>query len=321
MTDKAIRLNRLLRLLPAKAPGRTSSELQERLREQCDMVVDLRTIQRDLNELSGSFPITSEGAKPARWFWSDTATAFTLPSLDSEAAATWTLVEQHLSHVLPRSLLDDLKPRFEEARGILERYQQNGYKRWTQRVRSIPRTLPLIPPAVPEGVTAAVYNAVLTSRQLRLSYRRAGDSSSRDYTVHPLAIVHREGVIYLVATIGDYENPVQFAFHRMLRAEMLDAPSREQSDFDLDVYIAQGEFAFATGKKINLDIRLSEDVGFYFTETRLAVDQVVRQEADGRYRLKARVDDSFLLLSWLRSLGRDVEVVSPKSLARQLQSD
>lgn len=321
MTDKAIRLNHLLRLLPAKPPGDTSTELQKSLREHYDMVVDLRTIQRDLNELSASFPITSEGEKPAKWFWSDTATAFTLPTLDSEAAATWTLVEQHLSHVLPLSLLESLKPRFEEARGILERYQQNGYKRWTERVRSIPRSLPLIPPAVPEGVIAAVYDAVLTSHQLRLRYRRAGDSSPRDYTVHPLALVHREGVIYLVATIGDYENPVQFAFHRMVTAELLDAPSRDLPDFDLDAYIAQGEFAFATGKKINLDIRLSEDVGFYFTETRLAVDQVVKQEADGRYRLKARVDDSFLLLSWLRSLGPNVEVLGPKSLAQRLLSE
>ena len=76
--------------------------------------------------------------------------------------------------------------------------------------------------------------------------------------------------------------------------------------------------AFATGKKINLDIRLTEEVGFYFTETKLAADQVIKQEADGRYRLKARLDDSFLLLNWLRSLGRDVEVVGPRTLAKKL---
>ena len=314
MTDKAIRLNQLLRFLPAKTKGVTAPDLVARL-ESADIRVDLRTVQRDLNELERHFPIESDGGKPARWRWLESAKPFSMPPLTVEAAATWTLVEQHLSHVLPQRLLEQLRPRFEEARTELARHPEGGFKRWTERVRSIPRTLPLIPPPVRAGIVPVVYEAVQNSRQLALRYRGVGQASDRDYTVHPLGLVHREGVIYLVATIGDYENPVQFAFHRMRKVEKLDAPRRDRPGFDLDAYIAQGEFAFATGKKISLDIRLSEDVGFYFTETKLAADQVVKQEADGRYRIKARVDDSFLLLSWLRSLGPDVEVVSPQRVA------
>ena len=79
--------------------------------------VSPRTIQRDLIELSNTFPLVSdEREKPYGWSWQAKAPVFDLPNLSNHEALAFAMVEDYLRPLLPHALLDQLQPYFSIAR-------------------------------------------------------------------------------------------------------------------------------------------------------------------------------------------------------------
>ena len=66
-----VRAMTMLTLLPAKPPGVTARQLRDALANRHDgFDVVTRTIERNLSDLSGYFPITrDEDVEPHRWYW------------------------------------------------------------------------------------------------------------------------------------------------------------------------------------------------------------------------------------------------------------
>ncbi len=84
-------------------------ELQESLvREGID--ISLRTIQRDLNQIAQRFPIESSKTSPQGWRWRADAPIQSLPHMTSSQAVTFMMVEEHLKHLLPPSLIEEMNP-------------------------------------------------------------------------------------------------------------------------------------------------------------------------------------------------------------------
>ena len=89
-------------------------ELQEQLqREGID--ISLRTIQRELNQIAERFPIENKGATPQGWRWKSDAPIQSIPHMNSSQAVTFMMVEEHLKHLLPPSLLAEINPWFDLA--------------------------------------------------------------------------------------------------------------------------------------------------------------------------------------------------------------
>lgn len=60
-------------------------------------------------------------------------------------------------------------------------------------------SLPTMPPIVDEEILDIVQNALLSSEQICAVYKRIS-SDARELTPHPLGLVVRDGVTYIVAT-------------------------------------------------------------------------------------------------------------------------
>lgn len=310
----------MLRMVP-RAPARISSkELCERL---CavDFPVDLRTVQRDLKELANVFPIAlDDRGKPFGWSWLRDALSFDLPGMTLPEALTLTMVEQHLRHQLPPSAIEALHPHFKSAARTLSAVGDAVPSRaWLDKVRSVPPQQPLLPPRMNEECQRIVYLALMQDRQLSLHYRkRDADTPTVYQAVHPLAVVQRGGLIYLVCMFADFEDVRTIALHRVQQAEALYEPARKKAGFDIDAYIASGQFGVIAGAPINLRAVFTRAAGDHLFETPLSVDQMLSMTLDGRLQLDVTVPNTRALVWWLLGFGDGVVVQEPVALREEL---
>jgi predicted DNA-binding transcriptional regulator YafY len=308
---------------PAKS---TTGQISERLAQQ-GYSVDLRTIQRDLKRFSGWFPdLQSDGKKgPQGWYWRREARIEDLPGLDVPMAVTFMLAERFLDRLLPPAVLRQLNPYFRSARRVLgeeDRRYRTDVTGWADKVRVISRSQPLIPADIESTVIQVVYQALLEGKQFRGRYRRR-DGDEAEYVFHPLGLVVRESVIYLVAAVWDYRDPRHYALHRFRECRMSRDNTDPPEDFKLDEYLSSGTFQYAEpeGAEIQLIALFTEDVALHLRETPLSTDQRMNAERDGWVRITATVKDSQQLRWWLLGFGGQVEVVGPGGVEGGVSGD
>jgi predicted DNA-binding transcriptional regulator YafY len=285
-----------LRLIPRYPKKITARQVQESLSNR-DFGVTKRTIERDLQALSESFPLVcDERDKPFGWSWQKGAPTFDLPGLSDSEALAVKLTEQYLKALLPASVLSELGPHFKAASQKLDSLPRRPRTAtWPAKVRTVPPTQPLIPPAIKPEVQRMVYEALLLDRQIEAVYLRRGDPKPATYTLHPLAVVQRGAVTYVLATVFGYKDVRQFAMHRFQKAEILDEPAQQPPGFDLDEYIAAGAFGFGDGRKIRLEALFSRDAVEHLYETPLSPDQVLRPQNKECIKLIATVPNTLQL--------------------------
>jgi len=320
MPDTTLRQITMLSLVPRRPPGITTEALRSALAAR-DFDINLRTIQRDLNKLSAPFPLLCDEADPPRWYWAPHAATLTLPGHDPLSALSWQLIEQHLQPLLPPSLSEEIEPHFKAARGFLELTTAGNFRRWTQRVRILPRSMQLESPEISKDVLDVVYQALLDKRQVEVDYTNRSREAPRRLTLHPLALVVRDSVHYLLATVWEFTDIRQLVLHRMSAARLLEEEANEPPDFDLDDYIRQGGFDYSSGEKITLVARFGPFAGKGLLETPLTPTQSHKRLEDDRIEIRATVNDSEQLRWWLRGFGSSVEVVAPEDLRDDMRKD
>lgn len=313
--DTHLRQWAMLRRIPQHPRQITARELTERLESE-GFEVSKRTVERDLLSLSEIFPlISNERARPYGWSWNKDAEAFALPTMSPLQALTLELAHDHLATLLPASLLETLAPYFKCAEGVLS--SGDGVKKlasWRKKVAIVPPNQPLIPPNYPEAIIEAVHSALLSEQQLEISYTSHEQGETKTYPVHPLGIVQRGAVTYLVATLYDYTDIRLLAVHRIQSAQVLDQPAKTPKKFDLAKYIRQGAFGFEENGEIKLVARFTTAAVEHLRETPLSLDQQIEPDQPGWVRLQATVPDTAQLRWWLLGFGDQVEVLEPTSL-------
>lgn len=275
-----------------------------------------RSLQRDLNELSGAFAIVCDDReKPYGWSWQKDAPSFDLPGLTSSQALTLAMAEQYLQNLLPAPILEQLRPYFLAARKRLDAEPApRRSRRWLDKVRSVPATQALLAPTIAASVQDAVTEALLHERQLDIRYRRRGERTDAQARLHPLALVQRGPVLYLSCRFYDYEDVRMLPLHRISSAQVREEAARYPKHFSLDEQIENGEWGFGSGKKIKLEAIFEVAHGEHLYETPLSKDQAIAVLPDGRLRVTATVADTPQLVWWLLGFGCGVEVMAPRSL-------
>ena len=282
--------------------------------------VTLRTVERDLEKLSTQFALTcDDSVRPQTWSWLKTAEVQDIPRLSRHAALTFKLVEQHLLATLPPTAIDFLQPYFNAAERALQPDSEDVYADWAQRVRLIGRGPLLLPPDIRPAVHDAVYNALLDKLTLDVDYLRAGASSPHRSLVHPQGLVVRNGVIYLICVFDGFDDLRQLALHRIQSARVGDHTAYRLADFDIDDYIAAGNFGISRGQLIELCCRFDRLEGHHLLETPLSADQRVEADGDAHFILHATVPWTAELVRWLLGWGPSAKVLGPEALRNEIR--
>jgi predicted DNA-binding transcriptional regulator YafY len=308
----------MLRHIP-RAPKKIASTALKELLLTHGHDIDVRSIQRDLHKLTTIFPLIHDESRPIGWSFARDAPTFDVPGLDAHAAITLCLIESQLSHQLPRSTLSTLRPHIETAKNLLAHTAELGLPSWRDKVRVIPRGQATLPPTIAPEVLAAVYDALLFERRLVVDYRpRTKAASERE--VHPLAVVYRDGIGYLVCTHDGYDDVRSLALHRCTKAQMLESARKKPKGFDLDRFIADGELSFRMGQEpVALVARFHPSASLSVIDTPLTKEQKVTVDDDGYALVEAVVEDTRVLRSFLLGFGGLVEVIRPKAIRKAMR--
>lgn len=319
MTDTLYRQWVTLRFIP-RSPGRSSTRtLFEKLRD-AGYEVTKRSVERDLEKLSQIFAFTSETeGKTAYWFWPKDAVLMDVPGLDPSAALALTLSRQNLEGLLPASVLNLLNPWFNRASEVLDSHSQQPLGHWKRKVRALARGPNMAIPKVKADVHTAVTEALLTGHQLEARYRARGQTRGKETRLHPLGLVTRDGLMYLVATAWEYPNAYQYALHRFDSAVVTEESVSKPAGFDLDDYIQQqAAFSYPTsGKALKLVADFEPKAAEHVIERPLAGDQTHHEQPDGRIRIAATVPDTSEIRWWLNGYADRVEIIGPAALRQE----
>lgn len=301
-------------------PRRTrisTTDILGRLKSEYGIETTLRTIQRDLITLEASeFPLECDSSRPAGWSWRKDAPAFDIPNMDPVTALTFKLAEKHVTRMMPQGVISALKPYINAADERLKLTPESALSRWPDKVRVVSRNLAMIPPAVSEDVSDAVYSALLEERRFKVDYRTMA-GRKKTYEVNPLGMAFVDGLTYLIASLNEHIDPVLLLLHRILKVEPIDKAATVPADFDLDSYITR-ELTFPIGGKIKLTVLFFNKSDIQrLEEAPISADQDITIRKDGAFELTATVENTLQLHWWLRGFGARVEVFKPELLRKE----
>ncbi len=322
MSETLLRQWELLRAIP-RAPRKIDvAGLLSKL-QTAGYKTGKRSVQRDLNLLSGIFPLVCDDrSQTYGWSWSCDAPTFDLPAMDGPTALTLRLVEQFIPTMLPPTIRDLLASQFARARAVLHANPDNTLRQWADCVRVVPRDMPLLPPKFNDDAVRVVYDALLAGKRFAAEYRsRANDADEvKTYEVNPLGLVGRGNLLYLVCTLWDYEDIRQLAMHRVLTASHTDTLITRPDGFDLDRYIESGEFQYPVGPLIQLQAKFARAAAAHLHETPLSVNQKIEAFDANHLLVTATVRDSSQLEWWLLGFAGSVLVLQPLALRKRLSA-
>jgi predicted DNA-binding transcriptional regulator YafY len=316
--DTLLRQWLMLRLIPRYPRKAGAREITERLLAE-GYSVSKRTVERDLQMLSEKFPLLSDDReKPYGWSWEKDAPNLDVPGMSPTEALTFMLAQEHLKPFFPAPMLGQLSPYFNQAAMTLSKAESLwALSHWTEKIAAVAPMQPLLSPKCNDAVVATIHEGVLQERQLQVRYRSRSIGAVTEYRLHPLALVVRGVITYLVATIDPYDDPRSFALHRF-EAVVLEAGQRRvPTGFSLKNFIAEGAFGFEQSGEIKLVLRFDEAAAEHLKESPLSGDQTISAPEDGEVTVTATVIDTQQLRWWIMAFGEMVEVTSPASLRKE----
>lgn len=320
MKETLLRQWLMLRAIP-RLPRKISTGRLVSLLEERGHGTTLRTIQRDLNALSTVFPLVGDDSKPQGWSWSKDAQQMDLPSLDEWTAVSFGIAEQALRSAIPESVLNHLTPWSEMAKAVLKTSTARKDV-LSASFRVISRSYTLIPPVVHPEVQQSVYEALLERKKLKVVYKARGASAEKEYSINPLAFVILDSTGYLICTFTGHEDVRLIALHRVLAAEVMDLKASKAPGFNLDEFISEGHLGFLRSRDIlKLIFLMKADVAIHLYEAPIALDQLIKKIDNSWVKVSASVPDSNQLRWWLRGFGPNVEIVRPRALRQEFQTD
>ncbi|MGH8616978.1 MAG: helix-turn-helix transcriptional regulator [Burkholderiales bacterium] len=323
------RQREMLQAIPRLPLKVTARQLADKLAAK-GFEVSKRSVERDLVKLEGGeFGIVRDEGHPHGWsFGRDAPTQ--LLGLSLNTALTLKLAYGYVRQLVPASLLGELKALVDAADKSLETTRNNRLARWPDKVRVLTSGPARTPPNVAQEVHLAVSEALLKSSQLKISYRSLASGKAAEYTVSPLGMVLKGGVIYVVAWREDKPAPITLSLHRILKAEIEHLAAKAPPGWtSLDAHIDSGQFLFPPGpveKDCLVTLRFDSVYAQNIREMPLSAGQTIvedtKRAADGKplCLVRARVTVSEEFVRWLLQYGDAVEVVKPGSLRERVRA-
>lgn len=283
--------------------------------------MSIRTLQNDLEILSGHFAIQSEMmGRTNYWYWKESAEVVDMPGMSPQTALAFYMAEQHLSELMPPDTLKALEHHFNKAKEVLRSRQAKKQNRWVDKVITIPEGIKRYPPNVDGEIAELIYTALMEEKPIQATYWKPDEEIYKEYRISPVGLIQRGQINYLVGYIKHYtDHPNIFALHRFEEVEIVDGKYVCPKEFNLERFVHHegGDFQYRlSGNKIKLEILMDYEPANLLEENPISLDQEVIEYLDDEEKthFQMTVEDTMQLRAWLRSHGEQVKVLSKKIL-------
>lgn len=305
----------LLRLLSARRQGVTLRQMSQ------ETDVSQKTIIRDLNLLRRvGFPIEETVSDHGRKHWK-LADANGLPALGftlEEAAALY-LGRQFLEELAGTLFWSGAQSAFQKIRSVLGEpalrhlnklaqsvyLQTHAFTDYTTRAELIDRLMVAIED---RRLTVITYQSLRTTEPVTL------------YDIHPYALVHHRGALYVIGWSKDHDAIRTFKVDRISDAEVHGLQFARPADFNPANFLAHS-FGIFDGHHPPQPVRVcfSSHVVRILHEKTFHPSQRLTPQRDGSVIAEYALSSFEEFQSWLLSFGPHAEVLEPEGLRKSVQ--
>ena len=321
MSDTLLRQISMIELIP-RYPAKTfTNEIKEKLSD-LGYEASLRTIQRDLHELSRLFPIVSdERSQPFGWSWEKDAKGYESPAMDPIQALTFSLAAQYLEPLMPNANFKSIESFFARAEKVLVGSEKTKLARWRKRVKVVSENMRFKDPEVNLDLRQKIYRAVYEGMQIKALYKKRGEKIANERHIHPLGIVLKGSMHYLICMMDeDPLNPRYLPLQRFEKVELLDAGVIEPKGFEIEKFIHKNNLSYAYSNDLfTFEAVFDKTMAFHLIETPLNSSQKVTEIGNDKLLIKARVPDTLQFEQWLMGFGSKVEILKPIKLRNKFK--
>lgn len=255
--------------------------------------VNLRTIQRDLNERFAYLPIE----KADGYYRLDPAFLGKLTTRDVERFAGLAGVKG-----LFPSLSDDF------LRDIFDSRVQSAFLVKGHCYEDL-------------GGSASLFRelemAIISHHQISIDYEKT-DGRKFYAALFPYKLINNKGIWYLVAL--DSEKLKTFSFSKIKRLRTLDMTFEPKSD--VEKQLAEEDGVWLSEDRQEVVLKIGRDVAHYFKRRRLVANQVIEKELeDGGLIVSAKVGHPNQIVPIVRYWIPHIRIISPKKLQASLEEE
>ena len=320
MSSTTLRHISMLKLIPKYPSYILTSSIKNQLAEQ-GFDVSLRTIQRDLENLSSVMGITCiNSADGNQWQYINSGNEI-LPAIQPAEALLLCIAKEQLSSILPFTALNQLEPRFNKAEETLKISEK--FKDWRDRIKIINTGFPLIANDVLDDLRSSVYEAILNKKQIKLVYRiKVGEL--KEYTLNSHGLIIRSNSHYLVAS--KFESPDNFQLFKLSKMHEVTALNEDNlpCESDIKTYLCTNASGFLLSKiPIKLEMLVTGPALSLLQEGTMSSNQTLKiSQLKGKSiaTVTATVEFTQDLVHFLVGFGGFVKVLQPESLIVEIKS-
>jgi predicted DNA-binding transcriptional regulator YafY len=170
------------------------------------------------------------------------------------------------------------------------------------------------------GHVAAIQQALVARRRLRLRYYSMSRDDLTDRRVDPYHLTLHAGGFYLVAHCHLRDAVRIFAVERIRECELLAARFERPARFDVDKYL-EGAWGIIRGDVVTVKVVFARNLARYIRDRLWHPTQAFRGLDDGRLEMTLRVADTLEVRRFILGFGSEAEVIQPAALREALQRE
>ncbi len=254
--------------------------------------VNLRTIQRDLNERFAYLPLTKSDGR----YQLDPAFLGKLSTRDIERFASLAGIRGLFPSLSDDFLRDIFDVRIQSALLVKGHHYEDL--------------------AGKEELFRRLERAIVARHYVGFDYRK-GDDLQRYEPVAPHKLVNHKGIWYLAARDG--EKVKTFAFGKIERLTELDAGFPEDPALEAELLTEDG--IWLGEEKREIVLKIASGVAGYFKRRKLIANQVIEKELeDGGLIISAKVGHLNQVLPIVRYWIPHIRIISPEGLQAEMET-
>lgn len=253
--------------------------------------VNLRTVQRDLNERFAYLPLQKTNGR----YHLDATFLGKLSTKDIERFAGLAGVRGLFPSLSDDFLRDIFDSRVQGALLV----KGHNYENLAGR----------------EGLFRSLEEAIIARQKITFDYQKP-EGSKHYAEVSPYKLVNHKGIWYLAAMDG--EKLKTFSFSKVERLTVLDVIFEWSQQ--VDAKLAEEDGVWLSDDRTEVVLKINQEVAGYFKRRKLIANQVIEKElADGGLLISAKVGHQNQVLPIIRYWLPHIRVISPESWQQELE--
>jgi predicted DNA-binding transcriptional regulator YafY len=255
--------------------------------------VNLRTIQRDLNERFAYLPLEKTDGR----YHLDATFLGKLSTRDIERFAGLAGIRGLFPSLSDEFLRDIFDTRIQSALLVKGHSYENL--------------------AGKEPVFRKLEQAIVAHQLIAFDY--AKEAETKSYTdIAPYKLMNHKGIWYLAAKDGDKLKT--YAFTRIERVRILDKVFTP--DHGIDKTLTEEDGIWLSEDKKEIVLKIANEVAGYFRRRKLIANQVIEKELeDGGLIVSARVGHANQIIPIVRYWIPHIRIISPEDLQREMEQE